>query len=74
MSTDSQPRGKSPQRYLQDEDGGLVQRPRIADDVWYPALEKAKAEGYAIGHIISDLLDGWLAGDYVIEDDDEETP
>jgi hypothetical protein len=62
------PRGKSPQRYLQDPDGGIVQRPRIPDHTWHPALERAKSEDRPIGHVLTELLDQWLAGDITLGD------
>jgi hypothetical protein len=57
------PRGKSPQRYLQDPSGGTVQRPRIPDATWIPALERCHDENRPIGHVLTDLLNLWLAGD-----------
>jgi hypothetical protein len=46
--------GKSPQR--------VIQRPRIPDRTWIPALERCQDEQRPIGHVISALLDEWLAG------------
>lgn len=54
------PAGKSPQRVLQ--------RPRIPDRTWNPALERAQAEHLPIGHVITALLDQWLAGHIDLED------
>jgi hypothetical protein len=61
------PRPKSRQRYLQDPDGGKVQRPRIPDATWGPALERAQAEDRPIGHVLTDLLNLWLAGNIDLE-------
>lgn len=49
------PVGKSPQR--------VIQRPRIPDDTWFPALERAQSEQRPIGHVLTALLEKWLAGD-----------
>jgi hypothetical protein len=49
------PVGKSPQR--------VIQRPRIPDSTWIPALERCQEEHRPIGHVIAALLDLWLAGD-----------
>jgi hypothetical protein len=40
-----------------------LQRPRIPDATWDPALERCQAEGRPIGHVITALLDAWIAGD-----------
>lgn len=52
---DRTPVGKSPQR--------PIQRPRIPDSVWIPALEKAAAQERPIGHVITELLGDWLEDD-----------
>jgi hypothetical protein len=49
------PEGKSPQR--------VIQRPRIPDDTWLLALERCQAEHTPIGHVITELLEAWLAGE-----------
>jgi hypothetical protein len=67
-STDAQPRGRSPQRYLQDESGGPVQRPRIPDDTWIPALERCHQENRPIGHVLTELLNLWLAGETALKE------
>jgi hypothetical protein len=54
------PVGKSPQR--------VIQRPRIPDRTWVPALERAQAEERPIGHVITALLDMWLSGDIELEE------
>lgn len=68
MSETAAPRGRSPQRYLQDDSGGTVQRPRIPDDTWIPALERCHEENRPIGHVLTDLLDLWLAGRIELEE------
>jgi hypothetical protein len=49
------PAGKSPQR--------VIQRPRIPDRTWIPALERCQDEGRPIGHVLDALLAAWLAGE-----------
>jgi hypothetical protein len=53
--TGARPEGKSPQRPLQ--------RPRIPDDTWNLALTKAQERNMPIGHVITELLEAWIAGE-----------
>ena len=57
------PAGKSPQRMFQDPAGGPIQRPRIPDATWRPALERCQDEGIPMGHVLTELLEAWLAGE-----------
>jgi hypothetical protein len=34
---------------------------RVAKETWEAATEEAAAEGRAVGDVIRELLDGWLA-------------
>ena len=49
------PKGKSPQR--------VIQRPRIPDPTWSRSLAKGHRIGRPIGHVLTELLDQWLAED-----------
>lgn len=40
-----------------------IQRPRIPDRVWHPALTKAASQQRPIGHVLTELLEDWLQDD-----------
>jgi hypothetical protein len=48
-------------------DGGVAKTPlhafRIPDDIYYPAMEKAKAEGVNLSDIVRDALIEYVEGD-----------
>lgn len=62
MPPDGRPRGKSPQRFV-DLESGRMQRPRIPDDTWNRALARCQEERTPMGHVLTELLEAWLAGE-----------